>query len=292
MANVSTKLGDTELVSLDAGQFPYDGGAMFGGVPKVIWGKLVPVDEQNRIILSLSPLLIRTGGRNILVDVGYGSRHTEKDLKIWGFDPDVTVVTALAEEGLEPSDIDTVILTHLHADHAAGSTTDGKDGPVPTFPDATYLVNEAEWVFANDPDARSAAAYRPDDFVPLMEAGQLELIGDRYDVGEGVTVRRTGGHTGGHMAVYVENDAGTAVYPADLIPTRNHVRVPYIAGIDMIPLEVLESKEELLSDAVEGDWIVILDHDVMGNIGRIVRDDRGRFVFRDLEPEPDSRRDS
>ncbi len=281
MANVRTMLGDTELVSLDAGQFPYDGGAMFGGVPKVIWGNLTPVDESNRIILTLSPLLIRVGSRNMVVDVGYGSRHTKKDLQIWGFDPAVTVVTALEGEGLKPADIDTVILTHLHADHAAGSTSDGADGVEPTFPNARYIVNEIEWEAANNPDARSAAAYRPDDFVPLERAGLLELIGDSHELGDGVSVGRTGGHTAGHMAVYIATDAGKAVYPADLIPTRHHVRVPYIAGIDLFPLDVIESKRKMLTQAVAENWVVILDHDVAGNIGRIVSDAKGRFAFRD-----------
>ena len=282
MANVRTQLGDIELVSLDAGQFPYDGGAMFGGVPKVIWGNLLPVDEFNRIILTLSPLLIRSNGRNFVVDVGYGSRHTERDLKIWGFDPDITVVTALADEGLSPSDIDTVVLTHLHADHAAGSTSDGDGGLVPTFPNARYVANETEWKAANDPDERSRAAYRPDDFVPLMEAGVLDLVGDADDLGDGVSVARTGGHTAGHLAVYIESDGRKAVYPADLIPTRHHVRVPYIAGIDLVPLEVIASKKKMLEAAVADDWVVILDHDLFGNIGRIVKDDRGRFAFQDI----------
>jgi glyoxylase-like metal-dependent hydrolase (beta-lactamase superfamily II) len=283
MPNVRTQLGDIELVSLDAGQFPYDGGAMFGGVPKVIWATLLPVDDQNRIILTLSPLLIRSNGRNFLVDVGYGSRHTKKDLKIWGFDPEITVVTALKDEGVAPSDIDTVILTHLHADHAAGSTSDGNGGLVPTFPNARYVASRTEWEAANDPDERSRAAYRVDDFVPLEEAGVLDLVGDHADLGDGVSVARTGGHTEGHLAVYIESKGHKAVYPADLIPTRHHVRVPYIAGIDLVPLEVIESKKKLLETAVAEDWIVILDHDLYGNIGRIVKDERGRYAFRDIE---------
>jgi glyoxylase-like metal-dependent hydrolase (beta-lactamase superfamily II) len=282
MANVRTKLGDTELVSLDAGRFPYDGGAMFGGVPKVIWGNLTPVDEFTRIILTLSPLLIRTGSRSIVVDVGYGSRHTKRDLKIWGFDPEVTVVTALAEEGLAPDDIDTVVLTHLHADHAAGSTSDGESGLVTTFPSARYVANEIEWEAANHPDARSSSAYRPEDFLPIELAGQLDLVGDSRDLGDGVSVGRTGGHTAGHMAVYVETGVGKAVYPADLIPTRHHVRVPYIAGIDLFPLEVIDSKRRMLEAAVDEDWLVILDHDVFGNIGRVVRNEKGRFAFKDI----------
>ena len=283
MGDRTFKLGGLELTSLDAGEFPYDGGAMFGAVPKVIWETLVPVDEQNRITLTLSPLLISSGSRKILVDVGFGERHTKRDLKVFGFDPARNVEGALARLGLSPDDIDTVVLTHLHADHAGGATREGPGGIEPAFPNARYIVNALEWEDALSPDPRSAAAYRRDDFVPVEEAGRLELVGDSYDAGDGVSVVRTGGHTRGHAIVLVETSAGTAVYPADLIPSRHHARVPYVAGIDLFPLDMIDQKEKLLTDAVENDWVVVLDHDPAGNVGRIVRDERGRFAFRDID---------
>jgi glyoxylase-like metal-dependent hydrolase (beta-lactamase superfamily II) len=283
MADRTVKLGGFTLASLDAGEFLYDGGAMFGAVPKIIWEGLVPCDDQNRIALSLSPLLIESDARKILVDVGFGERHTKRDLKVFGFDPARNVAGALARRGLSPDDIDTVVLTHLHCDHAAGATRRGATGLEPAFPNARYLVNALEWEDALSPDVRSAAAYRADDFVPLREAGRVDLVGDVHEVADGVSMIRTGGHTRGHAMVVVRADEGTAVYPADLIPIRHHARVPYIAGIDTFPLDMIEQKEKLLNEAVDGDWIVILDHDTEGNVGRIVRDDRGRFAFRDIE---------
>jgi glyoxylase-like metal-dependent hydrolase (beta-lactamase superfamily II) len=282
MPNVSVKLGEVGLTSLDAGQFYYDGGAMFGVVPKVIWETLVPVDEQNRIRLTLSPLLIASGDRRILVDVGFGGRHVKKDARIYGFDPARNVVAALGEEGMTPEDIDTVVLTHLHSDHAAASTRDGADGLEVAFPNARYIVSEDEWRVALDPDPRSAAAYRADDFRAIESAGRLDLVGDRCDVGDGVSLTRTGGHTAGHMVVTVETAGGTAVYPADLIPSRYHVRIPYIAGVDLFPLEVIREKEKLLKRALDGAWLVILDHDPEGNVGRIIEDEKGRFAFKDV----------
>ena len=283
MPNVSVRIGDALLTSLDAGEFFYDGGAMFGVVPKVIWESLVPVDEENRIRLTLSPLLIRSGARTILVDVGFGGRHVKRDSKVYGFDPSRNVMTALADEGLTPGDVDTVVLTHLHSDHAAASTRDGADGLEVAFENARYVVSEEEWRVALDPDPRSAAAYRADDFKPIESSGRLDLVGDECDIGEGVSIVRTGGHTAGHMMVMVASNGETAVYPADLIPSRYHVRIPYIAGVDLYPLDVIREKEKLLERAHEGGWLVILDHDPEGNLGTIVRDEKGRFAFKDAE---------
>lgn len=276
------RLGGLELTSLDAGTFLIDGGAMFGAVPKAIWGTLMPADDENRITLTLSPLLITGGSSKVLVDVGFGGRFTERDLKLYGFDPDRNVETALRGVGVAPDEIDVVVLTHLHVDHAGGATREGQSGVKPAFPNARYIVNELEWRDALDPDPRSAAAYRRDDFVPLKDAGQLELVGDRHEVGDGVRVVRTGGHTAGHLVVLVETDEGSAVYTADLVPCRHHVRVPYVAGVDIYPLEVMEQKRKLLGDATRGEWLVILDHDPEGNVGRVVQDQRGRFNFVDV----------
>jgi glyoxylase-like metal-dependent hydrolase (beta-lactamase superfamily II) len=282
MPNAKVRLGDTELVSLDAGVCYYDGGAMFGGVPKVMWDSLIAADAKNRIPLTLSPLLILTPTRKMLVDTGFGGLNVEKDVKYFDYDPSVNVLTALAAEGVAPEDIHTVVLTHLHSDHAAYATTMGPDGPVPTFPNARYVVNDVEWETMLDPDPRSAAAYRSEDFEPLAVAGVLEFVADEADLGYGVRVVRSGGHTAGHLIVFVEGDGETAVYTADLVPSRYHVRIPYVAGIDLFPLEVIAEKQSLLEKAVDGNWIVILDHDAMGNIGRVARDDRGRFVFKDI----------
>jgi len=282
MANRTVQLGEATLVSLDAGICYYDGGAMFGGVPKVIWDNLIASDPKNRIPLTLSPLLIVSGDRRILVDTGFGGPHVGDDIKYFDYDPSVNVLTALAEEGVRPQDIDTVVLTHLHSDHAAAATTDTPEGVRPTFPNARYIVHEAEWKAALEPDPRSAAAYRGEDFLPLEKEGLLELVGDSRDLGDGVSVVRTGGHTGGHLMVVVESGGETAVYPADLIPSRYHVRLPYVAGIDLFPLEVIEEKKKLLERAEKENWLLILDHDVLGNVGRVTKDHRGRFVFKDV----------
>lgn len=276
-------IGGVELTVLDAGTFLYDGGAMFGVVPKVIWSSLLPSDDSNRITLSVAPLLIRTEQECVLIDTGFGNRLGKRERKIFGADPDGDVVAALSREGLTRADVDIVVLTHLHIDHAGGATS-MIDGELrPTFPNARYVVNSKEWAAALDPNPMSAAAYRRDDFVPLEACGRLELVEGEHAINKTVTAVETGGHTAGHMMVRVDTAEGTAVYPADLLPSRHHVRAPYVASVDLYPLDVIERKQALLSEAVESGWTVVLDHDPGGKMGRIARSDDGRFAFRELE---------
>jgi len=276
------RLGDLEVRVLDAGDFFFDGGAMFGAVPKVLWSEFAQPDEQNRIRLALTLLLVTTPTRTILVDAGFGTRITKRMAKIYGCDPGTNVETALASAGRSADDIDVVVLTHLHVDHAGGATKLDGERVVPAFPNATYVLHRLEWEAGLAPDPMNASAYRRDDFVPLEEAGSLELIGDRHDLGDGVTAFLTGGHTIGHLAVLVETPDGTLLFPGDLIPSRHHLRTPYVAAVDLFPADVMKVKAELLGRAVEGEWLIVFDHDPGGALGRVARDSQGRLRFQDV----------
>ncbi len=278
------KIGGHTLTPLDAGTFLYDGGAMFGVVPRVIWERLLPPDNDNRILLSIVPLLVETPTRRILVDTGLGSRLGKRERKVFGLSDDGGVAGALARAGVSPDAIDVVVLTHLHIDHAGGAVHEKSGRLVPSFPNATYTVHELEWREGHAPNAMNAAAYRESDFDPLRDAGMLNVITrDEENLGEGITLVRTGGHCAGHQMVVIEDAGETAVYPADLLPTRHHFRAPYTAGVDVYPLEVIERKERLLKDAADGGWTLILDHDPSAAVGTVGRDDRGRFFFRPRE---------
>lgn len=276
------RIGKAELTVLDAGTFLYDGGAMFGVVPKVIWRERMQADELNRIELSAAPLLIRTPHALVLVDTGFGSRLGKREKKIFGCDPDRNVVSALEAEGVSPEEIDTVVLTHLHIDHAGGATSLVGGEIVPTFPNATHVINSREWAAALDPNPMSAAAYRAEDFLPLEAAGRVTFVEGNRSVADTVSVEETGGHTAGHMLVRVDTVEGTAVYPADLIPTRHHLRAAYVPSVDLFPLDVIEKKAALLESAAEHGWTLILDHDPGCKFGRVTRSEQGNFVFAEL----------
>jgi glyoxylase-like metal-dependent hydrolase (beta-lactamase superfamily II) len=276
------KLGPVTLDVIDAGRFLYDGGGMFGVVPKVIWNELLPADEENRLTLALWLLLVRTPDETVLVDTGFGKRLSKKEQRIYGPAPTPAVDDALEAMGVGRDEVDAVVLTHLHADHAGGATVRKGGRLVPTFPNARYYVHEREWADASAPSAISAAGYRADDFLPLEAAGVVELVGDRHRIGRSIELERTGGHTAGHMMVRVAADEGDVLYPADLIPSRHHFRAPYVASVDLYPLDVVERKMEVLRDAAKNGTIVILDHDPKGAVGRVVEGNKGRYAFEEI----------
>lgn len=277
------QLGPVTLDVIDAGRFLFDGGGMFGVVPKVIWNELLPADERNRLTLALWLLLVRTPDETILVDTGFGKRLSEMDERMYGPAPTPAVDDALEQRGVSVEDVDAVVLTHLHADHAGGAVTRRGDRPAPTFPNARYYVHEREWADAATPNAMSAAGYRADDFLPLEEAGVVELVGDLHRIGKHVVLERTGGHTAGHMMARVKTDEGEVLYPADLIPSRHHFRAPYIASVDLYPLDVVERKMQVLAEAAEKGSVVILDHDPDGAVGRVREGKKGRYFFEESE---------
>lgn len=253
-------LGDLELIALFDGYFRMDGGAMFGVIPKTRWMQKSPADEHNRVRLALRPLIVR-GTRTMLVDAGLGEKFDGRFESIYGLDGPRLLDRALAAAGLVPGDVDIVLATHLHADHAGGFTTPDAAGTlVPRFPRARYVVRRGEWEDVSRIQG-SSANYFVDDFAPLAKAGVLELVDEDQTIMPGVRVRRTGGHTMHHQAVWMESGGRHAVYPADLIPTAAHVTPDWIAGLDRFPIESLAAKNLLLARVVEQKAVMFFAHE-------------------------------
>jgi glyoxylase-like metal-dependent hydrolase (beta-lactamase superfamily II) len=270
------KIGDIDVIPLSDGQFRLDGGAMFGVVPKTLWSRATQADELNRIPLALTPLLIRTAGLNVLVDAGVGDKLPEKLMNIYAVDRTPPLHRALESEGLTPSDIDVVLATHLHFDHAGGFTTSA-GGPVrPAFPRARYLVRRGEWDDAIHPHARSRASYMPENYVPVQEAGLLEFIEEDGEVLPGVSVWRTGGHTQHHQVVKIDSQGTTGLYLADLVPTAAHLPEAWIMGYDLYPMDTLAAKARWLNEAARGGYVIFFEHDPVLTAGRLVGEE-GRW---------------
>ncbi|MDE2039357.1 MAG: MBL fold metallo-hydrolase [Elusimicrobia bacterium] len=275
------RIGRFEVRLVSDGTFRLDGGAMYGTIPKTLWCRQEPPDEGNRILLALGALLIRTPrGRNALIDTGLSSKYDrdEKFKRIYCVERPLTLRGELKALGLNPDDVDLVVNTHLHFDHAGGDTEFGEDGkPVAAFPKARYLVQRWEWEDATHPHERNAASYLQQNFAPLDDGKRLELVDGDCELEPGLTLLRTGGHTRGHQAVLIQSEGETAIYMGDLIPTRAHVPLPYVMGYDLYPLDTLEAKRGLLTRAAAESWTVLFQHDKGPRSAKIVRRD-GRFL--------------
>jgi glyoxylase-like metal-dependent hydrolase (beta-lactamase superfamily II) len=271
----SFAVGDARVTLLQDGTIALDGGAMFGVVPRVVWEKRDPPDERNRVTLGLNVALIESGGKRVLVDTGMGERWTEKEVRMYRIDRSTTLMGGLRAGGLGPEDIDVVVNTHLHFDHAGGNTRAEGGRVVPAFPRARYVVQRGEWDDATHPHERGRASYRADDFRPVAEAGQLDLIEGEAEVAPGVRAVRVGGHTTHHQMVVVERGGETLVVPTDLLPTASHLPLPFVMGYDLFPVATLEAKRKLLEAAAEGGWRILFYHDARTPLGRVRRDGEG-----------------
>lgn len=252
------RIGEYEIRAINDGMFRLDGGAMFGIVPKTLWSRLTEPDARNRINLGINLLLIEGYDRRLLVDTGLGSGWSEAERKRYGMDGIGRLSERLEEFTLSVSDVDFVINSHLHFDHAGGNCVNG----APLFPNAVYLVQESEVEAALNPSPLSASSYRKSDIEPVIENEQLKKIDGDFEVLPGVMLLNTGGHTRGHQAVLLRSGGVTLFYPADLIPTRFHLNIPYVMGYDLYPEETVERKREFLKQAVEEDWVLLFEHDV------------------------------
>jgi len=271
------ELGDIRVHILSDGRFALDGGAMFGVVPRMLWQRTDPPDERNRVSLGLNVALVETAGQRILVDTGMGDKWSEPDRAMYRIDRSTTLLDGLRGLGLGPEDIDIVINTHLHFDHAGGNTRLQEDRAVPTFPKARYMVQMGEWEDATRPHERSRASYLEANFVPIAEAKQLAPVQGEVEVAPGVRVVPVGGHTAYHQMVVVEGGGQRLLIPTDLLPTTSHLPLPYIMGYDLFPVGSLEVKRRLLKQAAEEKSWIVFYHDPRTPLARI-RQERERYV--------------
>jgi len=262
------KLGKFEIYSLSDGTFKLDGGAMFGVVPKVFWEKKDPADEKNRVLVGLNPLLIRTGEKNIIIDTGIGDKWDQRFCEIYGVNKSTTLIKSLAEVNLSPSDIDIVINTHLHFDHAGGNTMIGEGGKIiPAFPNAKYLIQKGEWDDALNPNDRTKGSYLKENILPLMEHKKVEFLYDDETIDEDIKVIKTPGHNRNHQCVMLESEGRKAFYLGDLIPTSSHLQIAWGMGFDLFPAETMEIKKKILNQALEGKWLLVFEHDPRMRMG-------------------------
>ena len=272
------RLGNAELHILNDGHFLKDGGGLFGLVPKVLWQRVLPADDMNRVSLALHCLLIISEGKRILVDTGLGTKLSSKESEILVLRRDGgDLLDHLQRLGHAPEDIDIVINTHLHSDHCGGNTCLRGGALEPTFPNAEYWIQRQEWAQACYPNERTARVYLAENLVPVQESDQLKLLsGDKRVTGE-VRCAVTRGHTQAHQSVIIESGGETALLVGDLAPIAVHMeRLGWIPAYDTEPLETLETKRAMRKWALERRALLIFEHDVHMPMGYLVAD-KGHF---------------
>jgi glyoxylase-like metal-dependent hydrolase (beta-lactamase superfamily II) len=257
------QFGDYRVEIIPDTEFRLDGGAMFGVVPRTLWSRVCPPDEQNRIRMNMNCVFIDTGGERILIETGIGEKWPAKHTEMYG----ITRERALAQSirsvaGVEPDSITIVVNTHLHFDHAGGNTVLNEGGhAVPAFPNARYFVSKDEHAHAEAPSERDRASYLPDNWRPLVASGQLELREANYEVVPGLRLETYPGHNRSMQCWRLDAKGQTMFGFADLVPMRAHVPFPWIMGYDLFPTETLEMKKKLLPQAAREGWVCLFYHD-------------------------------
>ncbi|HEX9957997.1 MAG TPA: MBL fold metallo-hydrolase [Fibrella sp.] len=261
--------------TIDTGFFKLDGGAMFGVVPKPLWQKSFPADEQNRCTWAMRCLLIEADGRLVLVDTGIGTKQDEKFFGHYALSGNATLLTSIEQAGYSPQDITDVLLTHLHFDHVGGAVERVGEALRPTFQQATYWTHPAHLDWAINPNPREKASFLRENIVPLQESGQLRFFGDTYLDIPGLELLYVDGHTEKMALPKLTVGDRTLLYCADLIPSSGHVPLPYVMSYDVRPLLTMSEKERLLTEAAAGNWVLVFEHDAVTEAATVEQTERG-----------------
>ncbi len=255
-------MGARKISSLNFTNFKIDGGVMFGVIPKMLWHKKYPADEDNLCSWALRSLLIDDGTHLTLIDNGFGTEIDQKTLDHYHLFDTKSTSELLAEKGYKPEDVTDMVITHLHLDHCGGGVTRNTSGTLVTaFPNATYHVSKAQWEWASNPNQREKDAYFPEHMAAMKKSGRLNLVENEGPLLPGIEVRLYHGHTRGQMLPFIQYNGKTIVFVSDLLPAWPYIRLPWIMSYDVEPMITLEEKENFLQEAVEKDYILYYQHD-------------------------------
>jgi len=265
-----------QIHAIETGYFKLDGGAMFGVVPKKIWNKLVPADEQNLCMWSMRCLLVIAEGRVILIDCGMGDKQDAKFFSHYEPHGEHTLFSSLKQKHISPEDITDVFLTHLHFDHCGGAVKKDENGKlVPAFPNARYWSNEKHWNWASNPNNREKASFLKENFIPLQEHGVIRFLGEDEELFKGFSTIWVYGHTEAMMLPVIRYQDKTIVYMADLLPSSAHIPIPYVMGYDVRPLITIREKEVFLQEALKKNYVLFFEHDAVNECCTLEQTDKG-----------------
>jgi glyoxylase-like metal-dependent hydrolase (beta-lactamase superfamily II) len=282
LVRARTRVGDFELIVCTDGTYRLDGGAMFGVVPKTLWQKRAPADDQNRILLGLNTVVVRTGKYTVVIETGVGNKQSDKMREIQCNQE--LLPASLAAAGVRMEEVDVVINTHLHFDHCGWNTTLEPDGSVtPTFPNARYFAHRGEVEHGHLQLDRDRVSYISPNYDPLIESGQMTLLDDERikadsEIVPGISVELFPGHTAQLMGVHVESGSEHACYISDLIPTSAHLDPTWVMGYDLDPLECIAQRKRFYQRAIPERWLVLFTHDHATPMARIGTNDKGKPV--------------
>ena len=278
---ISTTIGDFELTALSDGNYFLDGGGFFGVIPKTLWSRKVTSDDKNRVVSGLNSILVRTGEKNILIETGIGNKLSEKMVEIFG--QPAKLLESLSAAGISPDQIDIVINTHLHFDHCGWNTIRQNDTIKPTFPKATYYVQDGEWEHAHE-GQRDSVSYLHENYDPLVESGQMKLLRGNQEIVPGISVEVFPGHTRDMQAVLIQSGGKTACYISDLIPTSSHLDLNWVMAFDLYPLQTIESRKRYYARAIPENWLTMFTHDPEVPWAHVEKNPSGKIVARGVVP--------